>query len=85
MSKGIELNENLRRFAEREREEAEKSKEKEKNQMCLDPNSYMAKEIKYQTALLHRILNEIQTVNKKNENRSPHFSKLKRLLRSKYR
>ena len=34
--------------------------EKEHNQVCIDPNCYIAKEIKYQTALLHEILNEQQ-------------------------
>ncbi len=72
-------------FAKREKKEAEKSKEKEKNQVCINPDSYMAKEIKYQTALLHQILNELQTINEKNGNRSPHSSKLKRIFRSKYR
>lgn len=49
-------------FARREKNEAEKSKEIEKNQVCINPDSYMAKEIKYQTALLHQILNELQTI-----------------------
>lgn len=81
----MDIKKRIAKFAEMEREEAEASKEKEKNQMCLDPNSYMAKEIKYQTALLHQILYEIQNMNKKNENRSPHFSRLRRSFRSKYR
>lgn len=47
-------------FFDRDRKEAEKAAETEKNQMSIDPNCYIAKEIKYQTALLHRILEEVK-------------------------
>lgn len=57
----MNIEEAIAEFAEREREEAEAAKEKERNQMCLDLESYMAKEIKYQTALLHRLLEEIHS------------------------
>lgn len=48
----------IAKFAEREREEAIKAKAEEKNLACIDPESYIAKEIKYQTAIEHQILEE---------------------------
>lgn len=57
---GMDIEKTIRRFAEIEREEAEKAKDNERNLICIDPDSYMAKEIKYQTALIHEILNEIR-------------------------
>lgn len=83
----MDIKKAIAEFADRERKEAETSKEKEKNQVCMNPDSYMAKEIKYQTALLHQILNELQKQNasKRNGNRSPHSSKLKSFLRRKCR
>lgn len=35
-----------------------KAKTDEKNLACIDPDSYIAKEIKYQTAIAHQILEE---------------------------
>ena len=48
----------IAKFAEREREGAIKAKAEEKNLECIDPESYIAKEIKYQTAIEHQILEE---------------------------
>ena len=48
----------IAKFAERERKEAMKAKTEEKNLTCIDPDSYIAKEIKYQTAIAHQILEE---------------------------
>lgn len=47
-------------FAKKEKEDAAKAKETEKNIACINPESYIAKEIKYQTALLHEILAELR-------------------------
>lgn len=47
-------------FMEKEKDEAAKAKESEKNIVCIDPDSYIAKEIKYQTALLHETLTELR-------------------------
>lgn len=47
-------------FAERQRDEARKAMESEQNQVCIKPDSYIAKEIQYQTALLHEILDELR-------------------------
>lgn len=55
-----ELNNEIAKFAERERQEAMKAKTDEKNLVCIDPDSYIAKEIKYQTAIEHQILEEIR-------------------------
>lgn len=52
----------IEKFMARERAEAEKAKETEKNQVSIDPNSYIAKEIKYQTAMLHQMQAEIMEI-----------------------
>lgn len=49
-------------FADRERKEAQAACEREKNQVALKPDTYMAKEIKYQTALLQQLLHEVTTL-----------------------
>lgn len=50
----------IRRYVEREKENAKKALNTEKNIVCINPDSYIAREIKYQTALLHEILEEIK-------------------------
>ena len=45
-------------FRKKEVEEIRKSQKKEKKQVCLNPDSMIGKEILYQTALLHQILEE---------------------------
>ena len=50
------ISELLRKQQEQERA----SRKKEKVQVCIKPNSYIGKEIQYQTALLHEILREIR-------------------------
>ena len=52
--------EEISRFAKKERDEVAKEKTKRKKQVCIDPDSLIGKEIKYQTALLHEILNELR-------------------------
>lgn len=54
----VDIHEEITKFAKREREEAEKAKENEEKVVCVDPDSYIAKEIKYQTAIAHQILEE---------------------------
>ena len=80
------------KFAEQEKREAEKAAEKESDQMCINPNSYIAKEIKYQTALLHQILNGQQKLtyeiaHKSNDNgkKNSPLSKLRLFIRRKRR
>lgn len=43
----------------------EKAKKKRKS-VCIDPDSVIGKEIMYQTALLHEILDEIREEKRKN-------------------
>lgn len=50
----------VRQYEERERENAKKALDTEENIACINPDSYIAREIKYQTALLHEILEEIK-------------------------
>ena len=51
-------------FLKRERGEAEKALKSEKRQVCIKADSYIAKEIKYQTALLHELLDEVRNTKK---------------------
>lgn len=60
----MEIYEEIERFAAREKEEAEKVKTQEKNVVSIDPDSYIAKEIKYQTAMLHQMTAEIMEIKK---------------------
>ena len=55
----------ISQFAKMQREEIEKEKKKRKIQVCIDPDSIIGKEIMYQTALLHEILNEVREKRKK--------------------
>lgn len=57
MGKGI--NEQISTFLDVERKSAQKALSQEKNQVSINPNTYIAKEIMYQTALLQQILHEI--------------------------
>ena len=50
----------ISRFKKMELEEARREKQHKKRQVCIDPDSIIAKEIKYQTALLHEILNAVR-------------------------
>ena len=81
-----DIYEEIRKFAEREKAEAEKAIQTEENQVCIKADSYIAKEIKYQTALLHQILNKLNetscTEKKGNKICSP-FSRLRKILRCK--
>jgi len=47
------------RFARTQRDAEQASKKKEKIQVCIKPDSYIGREITYQTALLHEILEGI--------------------------
>lgn len=48
----------------------EKKQKKKRKSVCIDPDSVIGKEIMYQTALLHEILDEIRGERKANENRT---------------
>ena len=50
----------ISRFMKMQMEEQKHSKRKEKKQVCIKPDSYIGKEIQYQTALLHEILEELR-------------------------
>ena len=81
-----DIYEEIRKFAEGEKEEAEKALQTEENQVCIKADSYIAKEIKYQTALLHHIfnrLNEISLSEKKGNKRCSPFFKLSKIFKSK--
>lgn len=58
----------LSRFAKIQRNEFLKESKQRKHQVSLDPDSLMAREIVYQTALIHQILNEVRE-GKSNEER----------------
>ena len=50
----------LSRFAKIQRNEFLKEHKKRRRHVCLDPDSLMAREIIYQTALLHEILDKVR-------------------------
>lgn len=52
--------ETISKFAKQERDEIKKEKRRRRRQVCIDPDSLVGKEIKYQTALLHEILDEVR-------------------------
>lgn len=82
----MNIQEAIVEFAKREREEAEKAKENERNIASINPESYIAKEIKYQTALLHAISEEVYQIKKaieKNEEQSPSSRKKFVIFKSK--
>lgn len=55
-----EVGKQISQFAKRQRENTRKAVGSEENHVCINPNSYIAKEIMYQTALLHDILEELR-------------------------
>lgn len=57
---GNQIYKQISKFAEMQREEVNREKEKKRKRVCVDPDSVIGKEIVYQTALLHEILDEIR-------------------------
>lgn len=79
-----DIYEEIRKFAEREKEEAKKAIQTEENQACIKADSYIAKEIKYQTALLHQILhklNETCCAEKKGNKKCSPLFKLRKIFK----
>lgn len=62
MSKTGEIAEAAGRLFEAEAREALKASSKEQNMVSIDPKSYVSREIVYQTALLHQILDEVREI-----------------------
>lgn len=56
----MEIEKKLSEFMKKQLKEQKHAKRKEKIQVCIKPDSYIGKEIQYQTALLHEILAEIR-------------------------
>lgn len=58
---GNQIYKEISKFAEMQRDEIKREKAKKKRKsVCIDPDSVIGKEIMYQTALLHEILDEIR-------------------------
>ena len=58
---GNQIYKEISKFAEMQRDEIKREKAKKKRKaVCIDPDSVIGKEIRYQTALLHEILDEIR-------------------------
>lgn len=58
---GNQIYKQISKFAEMQRDEIKREKAKKKRKsVCIDPDSVIGKEIMYQTALLHEILDEIR-------------------------
>lgn len=62
--KEMNIYEEISKYEKRQRDEIAKEKKKRKRQVCIDPDSIIGKEIMYQTALLHEILNEVRKKNR---------------------
>ena len=83
-----DIYEEIRKLNESEKKEAEKALQAEENQVCIKADSYIAKEIKYQTALLHEILNklnELYCLEKKGNKKCSPFFKLRMIFKSECR
>lgn len=59
----MEIERLISEFIKKQTEEQKCSKRREKIQVCIKPDSYIGKEIEYQTALLHEILTELRKKN----------------------
>lgn len=57
-------------FLKKQVEAQKLAKKKEKVQVCIKPDSYIGREIEYQTALLHEILSEIRIRNSKGSDKT---------------
>lgn len=70
----MEIERAIANFKRRELEEKRKAKKKEKIQVNINPDSLIGKEIQYQTALLHEILEETrkQTILLEGRKRNEH-------------
>lgn len=55
-----ELKREISRFMKRQVEDQKLAKKRERIQVSIKPDSYIGKEIQYQTALLHEILAEVR-------------------------
>lgn len=83
-----DIYEEIEKFIESEKVEAEKALQMEENQVCIKADSYIAKEIKYQTALLHEILNKLNDLyclEKKGNKKCSPFSRLRKIFKCKCR
>lgn len=56
----MDIENRIREFLKKQVEEQKLAKKKEKLQVCINPDSYIGREILYQTALLHEILAEVR-------------------------
>lgn len=56
----MEIERKISGFFKKQMEQEKAARKKERVQVCIKPNSYMGREIQYQTALLHEILREIR-------------------------
>lgn len=78
---GNQIYKEISNFAEMQRDEIKREKAKKKRKsVCIDPDSVIGKEIMYQTALLHEILDEIRGERKRTMN--DFYSKLRQRLYS---
>lgn len=58
----MDIDEQIAKFLEWQKKEAETAKAHESD-VGIDPDTYVAKEIFYQSALLHQILHELKKLN----------------------
>ncbi|MCI9439332.1 MAG: hypothetical protein HFH85_19730 [Lachnospiraceae bacterium] len=58
--KRMDIEKTISEFMKRQAEEQRAARKKERLQVCIKPDSYIGKEIMYQTALMHEILAELR-------------------------
>ena len=56
----MELEKKISAIMKRQAEEQRAARKKERLQVCIKPDSYIGREIMYQTALMHEILEELR-------------------------
>ena len=61
----MNIEKSIAAFLKTQQDSQKRSKRKEKHQVCIKPDSYIGREIQYQTALLHEILAEIRETQSK--------------------
>lgn len=56
----MDIEDKIAEFMKKQIEREKCARKKEKVQVCIKPDSYIGREIQYQTVLLHQILKEIR-------------------------
>lgn len=72
----MDIEKSVSEFMRRQAEEERAVRKKEKYQVCIKPDSYIGREIMYQTALMHEILAELRK--DKGSSKAAHVNQLEK-------